>query len=415
MIVMFGKWKVGNSVLRLLNLMKIDCVLMDDQDFDDEILIKSELIVITPGIKQSHKIYQNYNKKIWSELDFLWNFIIPQIWFKTSPTWIGITATNWKSTTTWIAYNLLKWILSDKKVWITWNFDVSLSDVLSEIIESNEVDKNHVFIVETSSFMLYKLRYFVFDYSILLNIAVDHLDWHKDWEEYRDSKLMLLKRTKHRWITSNMVFEYLDNDTKLHTKVYDWNFNLSKTNFLWKHNEENLSAVYLLSRLYFEDKWIDRNQNLFETNLKEIKPLAHRMSLRCKIDWIKIYDDWVCTSAHALNVAIRSFDKKIVLIAWWYDKWEDYNWLFDIFKKNIWFAVLMWQTAKKFEAICKIWYIKYAIVNSLHDAIKTAYKTANEEWLDIILYSPWSASFDMFRNVYHRIEEFEKEIDLLKN
>jgi len=415
MIVMFGKWKVGNSVKRLLTLMKMECILMDDRDLNDEILIKSDLIVITPGIKQSHKIYQNYSKKILSELNFLWKFIIPQIWFKSNPTWIGITATNWKSTTTWITYNIFKWLLPDKKVWITWNFEISLSDILSEIIENNDLNKEHIFIVETSSFMLYKLEDLIFDYGILLNIAIDHLDWHKDWEEYRDSKLMLLRNIKYRWITSDQVFQYLDDGTKLHTKIYDWIFDLSKTNFLWKHNQENISAVCILSSLYFENKWLDRNQWLFESVLNDIKPLAHRLSLMCKIDWIKIYDDWICTSAHALNVAIWSFDEKIILIAWWYDKWEDYSWLQNNFETSVWLAILMWQTAGKFEKICISWNVDYIIVENLNDAIQTSYKKAKEKWFNTILYSPWSASFDMFKNVYHRIEEFEKEIDLLKN
>jgi UDP-N-acetylmuramoylalanine-D-glutamate ligase len=44
--------------------------------------------------------------------------------------------------------------------------------------------------------MLYGLRDFWFDYSILLNIARDHLDWHKDFDEYQESKLTLLRRTR---------------------------------------------------------------------------------------------------------------------------------------------------------------------------------------------------------------------------
>jgi len=71
-----------------------------------------------------------------------------------------------------------------------------LSEVLSEIIEKKLLNQEHIFVIEASSFMLYKLENFVFDYSILLNIAVDHLDWHKDLEEYRDSKINILRNVK---------------------------------------------------------------------------------------------------------------------------------------------------------------------------------------------------------------------------
>jgi UDP-N-acetylmuramoylalanine--D-glutamate ligase len=412
MIVMFGKWKVGNSVKRLLDLMGIDCILMDDSDCDFDILSSCESIVVTPGIKQSHSLYATYSQKIYSELNFLWKYIIPKIWFAFPPTWIWITATNGKSTTTWITYNILKWILPHDRVFITWNFDISLSDTLAEVIENNWLDQKCVFVIEASSFMLYKLNYFSFDYGILLNIAVDHLDWHKDWQEYRDSKLMLLKHIKHWWITSPEVYVYLDEESKSHTKIYDWNFDLQKTHFLGKHNQENLSAVYLLAKLYFEDITKQWDQNLFEFVLKQVQPLAHRLSLMDDVDGIKIYDDWICTSSHALNVAISSFDKKIVLIAWGYDKGEDYSRLSTVLQDHVWFAVLMWQTSDKFGNVCKKANVDFMVVGWLKDALNVAYTKAKNLWLGVILYSPWSASFDMFKNVYHRVEEFEKEVKI---
>jgi UDP-N-acetylmuramoylalanine-D-glutamate ligase len=58
--------------------------------------------------------------------------------------------------------------------------------------------------------MLYGLENFVFDYGLLLNIARDHLDRHKDWEEYRESKFNLLKATRTACIVSHRMYQQLD-------------------------------------------------------------------------------------------------------------------------------------------------------------------------------------------------------------
>ena len=177
MIVIFGKWKVGTWLSHLLTELSLPHVLMDDTDLDFQVLADAETILISPGVKQSHLIYTNYSAKIKSELNFLWS-LLPRLGFTIPPTWIWITATNGKSTTTWITYYLFKECFPDTHVWITWNFDVPVSEVLTTIIKNKRFHHQHIFVVECSSFMLYGLESFSFDYGVLLNIARDHLDWH---------------------------------------------------------------------------------------------------------------------------------------------------------------------------------------------------------------------------------------------
>lgn len=181
---------------------------MDDQDIDTSILGNAEVILVSPGIKQSHLIYQNYSQKIQSELQFL-SGLLSEIGIKNT-TRIGITATNGKSTTTWITYQVLKKMFPEKNVWITGNFDISVSEILAQIVDQNLQEQEHIFVVECSSFMLYGLRDFSFDYSILLNIAKDHLDWHKDFDEYQESKLTLLRRTSEAFFVPASSWNLLD-------------------------------------------------------------------------------------------------------------------------------------------------------------------------------------------------------------
>ena len=251
MIVVFGKGKVGNGVDHLLSLLGKSHVLMDDQDLDDMVLAQADVVLVSPGIKQSHHLYKYYSQKIQSELQFLAGLLSEIGLLHT--TWIGITATNGKSTTTWVTYQVLKAMFPEKNVWITGNFDVPVSETLAQIIEQKKQAEEHNFVVECSSFMLYGLRDFVFDYSILLNIARDHLDWHKDFDEYQESKLTLLRRTKDAFFVPASSWEVLDDSLKNCGIKVEESFDLSKTKFLGKHNEINLSVIQALVLCYSQN------------------------------------------------------------------------------------------------------------------------------------------------------------------
>lgn len=410
MIVVFGKGKVGSGVTHLLSLLDIEHVIMDDQDLDDEILSQADVILVSPGIKQSHYVHQNYAKSIQSELQFLAG-LLPKINLPKT-TWIGITATNGKSTTTWVTYKVLKDMFPQKNVWITGNFDAPVSESLAQIIEQNKQSEEHIFVVECSSFMLYGLRDFNFDYSILLNVARDHLDWHKDFDEYQESKLTLLRRTKGAFFVPASSREVLDDSLKNRGTKVEESFDLSETKFIGRHNQINLSVIRDLIFEYSQNCWLslENIKNSFFEIIKKVEPLPHRLWLIREINWIKIYDDGICTSSHSLAAALSSFEEKVVLIAWWYDKWDDYNCLSELFLSKVWYAILIWQTTLKFVEVCKITWVPYLIVSSLQEALETALEQAKKLALTQVVFSPWSASFDMFKNVYDRVEQFEKVV-----
>lgn len=413
MIIVFWKGKVGNGVGHLLSVMNIQHSIMDDQDLDDAILADADVILVSPGVKQSHHIYQSYSHKIQSELQFL-SGLLPSIGLKNT-TWIGITATNGKSTTTWVTYHVLKEMFPQKNVWITGNFDIPVSETLAQIIEQKKQDEDHIFVVECSSFMLYGLRDFVFDYSILLNVARDHLDWHKDFDEYQESKLTLLRRTRDAFFVPASSWSLLDKLLSNRGTKVEESFDLGPTKFLGAHNKINLAAVEALTLQYCKACWWNPQvaQSRFIEVIAWIHPLPHRLGLIREIDGVKIYDDGICTSSHSLSAALSSFDQKCVLIAWWYDKGDDYSWLSELFLSKVWYAVLMWQTAEKLIKVCWQAQVPYIVVSSLQDAVKTAVEQAKKLALSHVIFSPWAASFDMFKNVYDRVDQFEKIVNSL--
>ena len=413
MIVIFGKGKVGSWISHLLTVLSLPHVLMDDQDFDAKTLGEAETILVSPWVKQSHSIYTNYAPKIKSELNFLWT-LLPSLWFTTKPTWIGITATNGKSTTTWITYSLFKELLPTTHVWITWNFDIPVSEVLATIIENKQLWEPHIFVVECSSFMLYGLNNFSFDYGMLINIAKDHLDWHRDFEEYRESKFNLLKAT-HTGIVSHRLYQELDLDMQNRSKFFYPVFDLSKTNFLWVHNQENVAAATLTVETYFKKHDLIFDPQHFDEILSRIEPLDHRLKLLRTVNWVDFYDDGICTASQALHAALDSFYQPLVLLVWWYDKWDDYMWLYKDFCARVSYAILFGNTTLKFQAVCEKAGTKFIIVESLHDAVQESYRYAKEYKVPLVLFSPWAASFDMFQNVYDRVGQFVQEVSMLKD
>lgn len=424
MIVIFGKGKVWNSLSKLLDTLELENVIMDDEDWNKNILSSCEKIISSPGIKQDHKLYQNYWNKVFSELNFLWS-IIKDLWLSQSLEFIWVTGTNGKSTSVHVMYNLLKWIFEKLKIKIkvhlSWNFWTPLSETLCEIIDGWKNQK-HLIVLEVSSFMLYRLNNFSFDYSILTNLWVDHLDWHTDLDEYFDSKFKLIDYTTKYCVTNKDSMDKYDirqwdTDNKIYKNVrieeYEREFDLDKTKFLWDHNKWNWNAIYKIIYEYFSDKWRKRDEQIFWDIANNIEPLEHRMRKVKELNGINIYDDAICTSSQALDAALGCFDGKIILIAGGYDKWEDYNWLENEFEDKIGFACLIWQTAEKFKIICNEKNIKYKIFKTLKEAVDYSVQEAKKLKINNILFSPWSASFDMFKNVYDRCDQFTKIVDIL--
>lgn len=424
MIVIFGKGKVWNSLSKLLDKLELENVIMDDEDWNKNILSSCEKIISSPGIKQDHKLYQNYWNKVFSELNFLWS-IIKDLWLSQSLEFIWVTGTNGKSTSVHVMYNLLKWIFEKLKIKIkvhlSWNFWTPLSETLCEIIDGWKNQK-HLIVLEVSSFMLYRLNNFSFDYSILTNLWVDHLDWHTDLDEYFDSKFKLIDYTTKYCVTNKDSMDKYDirqwdTDNKIYKNVrieeYEREFDLDKTKFLWDHNKWNWNAIYKIIYEYFSDKWRKRDEQIFWDIANNIEPLEHRMRKVKELNGINIYDDAICTSSQALDAALGCFDGKIILIAGGYDKWEDYNWLENEFEDKIGFACLIWQTTEKFKIICDKKNIKYKIFKTLKEAVDYSVQEAKKLKINNILFSPWSASFDMFKNVYDRCDQFTKIVDIL--
>ena len=140
-------------------------------------------IILSPGIslkKSKNKIkLQKYKNKIITDIDIVFLF---KRFYKS----IVVTGTNGKSTTCKIIEHVLK-----KN-----GFKVLLGGNIGNPILNLKITKRNFLVIEASSFQLAHSKYINPDYSILLNITNDHLDWHGSMKNYINSKLKIFELQK---------------------------------------------------------------------------------------------------------------------------------------------------------------------------------------------------------------------------
>lgn len=216
-LVIYGKGKVMGALRALLDHLQISYLQMDDTDANIEVLQTAQYIIATPGIKPSHRLYQDFGTKIVGELSYIAS-LRQQGYF---PRWkdhlkiIGITGTNGKSTTTWLTYHALSQLFAeqdDTVIWMGGNFDQPLSGILMEIEQKSLTHQQHRIVLEVSSFMLWHLQGFHFDIGVFLNFARDHLDRHHDMNDYFAAKAEILF-TADKAITSPVLISAFEEFT----------------------------------------------------------------------------------------------------------------------------------------------------------------------------------------------------------
>ncbi|EKE26909.1 MAG: UDP-N-acetylmuramoylalanine-D-glutamate ligase [uncultured bacterium (gcode 4)] len=441
MVLIYGKGKVWNSLKEFCDYMKIDSEIKDDSDDIKDFWIY-EKIIASPWIPPTNKIYKTW--KVTWDLDFCYPYL-PE-WFRI----ISITWTDWKSTTAWIIYNILKQELEWKEnlkerkeeisetgncliVWKKWvflsgNFDEPFSKTVLEI--NKKWLRAWFIVVEISSFMAFNIEQFSSDYSIFTNFETDHLNWHKDMDEYFESKLKIFRNTsrksivnlqvlnkaKELWLNfnlDNVRFFWSDNELKDRVEdsdiIVSWRkkINVKETNFRGPYNALNILSSVLVGN----EMWICFKR--MKNYLKNIYWLAHRIEFYKEINWIRFIDDSKSTSAQSLKAALETFDDwKIILIAGWSDKWDKFDHLWEIIKNKVKHAELIWQTKEVIWKVFADHKISFHYSESMDEAVSEAYKKSSK-W-DIVLLSPGCASFWLFKDYLDRADKFKEAINNIK-
>lgn len=344
---------------------------------------------------------------------------------------IGITGSDGKTTTTTLIYEILK-----KK---GYNCHLGGNLGIPLFTKVRDFKEDDIVILELSSFQLMGMEVSP-DISVITNISPNHLDKHSSYEEYIEAKKNIFSYQDKDGI---VVLNY-DNDITREFKnevegkviyfsskekledgvIYDDGMikscedgvrkhllNVKDVHLRGVHNYENIcAAIAATSSLVDSGTQIEA--------IKEFKGVEHRLEFVREINGVKWYNDSIGTSPSRTIAGLNSFDEKIVLIAGGYDKNLDYSPLAKPILEKVSKVILMGKTAQKiYDAIMKeltanpeVVYPMYKC-KTLEQTIERAYKIAEPG--EIVLFSPASASFDMFKNFEERGEKFKELVNKL--
>jgi UDP-N-acetylmuramoylalanine--D-glutamate ligase len=335
---------------------------------------------------------------IYTDFDIFYSF--------NKNTCITVTGTNGKSTTCKLLFDVLK---SQK-------FDVKLvGNIGYPILSAKKIKKTSIFVIEASSYQLEYSKLFRSKYSIITNISPDHLERHRNLNNYISAKFKLFKNQDKNSIglvpKNNPLIQSVLKKTKFNGKIIKVNNEIDKDllnlfdnqYFLSNSNKENLSFVIKLAKIFKIKK-----TNLINT-VNKFKGLDYRQQIVFNKKDILVINDSKSTSYSASIEMLKNKQKIYWLIGGIPKKGDQ----FKLSKK-------FYQNIKGY--IFGINYIKF--VNDLKNKIKLKKFISLSKALDavfqdmknddsqkkVILFSPSAASFDSFKNFEERGKYFNKLI-----
>lgn len=334
---------------------------------------------------------------------------------------IGITATNGKTTTTTLIYEMLK----------EGRLNPLIAGNIGEVasLVAKEATKEDVLVTELSSFQLMGIDTFTPQISLLLNITEAHLDYHTDIEEYRQAKLnLIVNQQPNQFCVYNADDEVIVKGLS-QTKATCVPFSLSRVvdgayvldgvvyfkeeaildvdSILLKgdHNLQDVLGAVAVSKLYgCETEAIKRV-------LKRFVGVKHRLQYVDEIAGVKYYNNSKATNVIATQTALKAFEDSIILVAGGLDRQHDLSGLVPYFSK-IKAMVVFGETKNRFKVLADEYDMICIVVDDLKQAVAEAALMAVSG--DHVLFSPACASWDQYPNFEARGDDFINLVNQLK-
>ena len=363
-----------------------------------------DLGILSPGIDPQSSLVKNFRAK---SIPLIGELELASV-LCGRPV-IAITGTNGKTTTTQLVETMLT--SSGVNTVACGNIGPAFS---AKVRDGRNMD---VITVEVSSFQLEEIKTFRPKVAVWLGFAPDHLDRYPSMEAYFDAKVRIFEnQTSDDWAVVN----YRDKLPALKARTLNFSaytaggdFDLRDTVIHFRgepvlkmaeaqirgsHNAENLMAA-----LGAGFAWgLDFSQ--MRGPLCAYKALPHRYEWIRTVDGVDYVNDSKATNLDSLEKALAGETRAVVLIAGGKDKGFEFDSLTDLVAQKCRCTVLLGEMAERIE---HIWGKRVSCVNvgrSLERAVHTARSSARPG--DIVLFSPGTSSFDMFRNYADRGNQF---------
>lgn len=344
---------------------------------------------------------------------------------------IGVTGSEGKTTTTSLIYAILK--EAGYNCHLGGNIGTPLFTKLPEILPDD------ILVLELSSFQLMNMKVSP-NISVVTNITPNHLNIHSSYEEYIDAKKTIMKYQSENDIvvlnydnditrefakTANGKYIYFSRKNKLDNgyivddtiikecedKLRKHILNTKDIKLRGAHNYENICAALAATRTLVKPE--DAVKTICEFN-----SIEHRLEFVREINGVKWYNDSASSSPSRTIAGLNAYDEDIILIAGGYDKNLDYEPLAKPVADKVKMLILMGNTAPKIFDVVKSELEKEGreipiyVCDEFAQTIAIANKFAKPG--QVVLFSPASASFDMFKDFADRGRKFKALVNSIE-
>jgi UDP-N-acetylmuramoylalanine--D-glutamate ligase len=400
-IAVVGLGKNNQQLAEFLKKQSINFDVIDNWQNADDLIGKLdvyEIVFRSPGLPYLSKAIQQAKEKgviITSQTKLFFEICPAKI--------IGVTGTKGKGTTSSLIAKILE--TAGKKVWLAGNIGRDPFEFYEQIKPDDLV------VLELSSFQLQDLDKSPY-IAVILSITPDHLNHHKDFDEYIKAK-------------SNIIAHQSSGDHAiLHFTLPDWFASLGNAKkiiidplsvssyqrkLLGSHNLDNIAAAAEVGKI------LGISEEIIKKAVAEFQPLPHRLSTIRIVGDITYVDDGFSTNIEPTIAAIDSIESNMVVIIGGSDKGLDFTRLGQAI-----------QNSGKIRGVVVIGQVTDKILQSLggyKGSVQTGAANMNEilsqantiaQRGDTVLFSPGTASFGMFKNEYDRAEQFVNAVNNLK-
>lgn len=381
----------------------------------EEKILNADEVIKSPGIPKEAPMVRKLIEQgthIISEIEFAGRY--------THSKMICITGSNGKTTTTSLIYHIFK--AAGYDAGLAGNIGRSLALQVAE-------DPHEYYIIELSSFQLDNMYDFRANIAILLNITPDHLDRYDfKFQNYVDAKMRIIQNQ-----TADDSFIYWNDDPVIKAQLskYDikavqcpfselkekgsigyieegeykleyptpFNMEQEELSLTGKHNIYNSLAAGLASNISGIQKDVIRK------SLSDFPGVEHRLEKVCKVRGVQYVNDSKATNVDACWYALESMRTPTILILGGKDKGNDYSAIYDLVKEKCVGLVYLGKDNQKLHDNFDQFGLPVRDTHTMADCVKACYEMAQPG--QTVLLSPCCASFDLFKNMEDRGDQFK--------
>lgn len=381
----------------------------------EERVLSADEIIKSPGIPDTAPMVSKAIERgipIISEIEFASRY--------TNSKMICITGSNGKTTTTSLIYHIFRQA----------GYDTGLAGNIGHSLALQVAEEPHeYYVIELSSFQLDNMYQFRANIAILLNITPDHLDrYDNSMQNYTDAKMRIIQNQTPQdafiyWADDPVVSKelkkydikavqypfsdvkklgvigYMEEGQYKIEKPVPFNMEQESLSLTGRHNIYNSLAAGIAANIAGIRKEVIRK------SLSDFPGVEHRLEKVCDVRGVHYVNDSKATNVDACWYALEAMKTKVILIVGGKDKGNDYSPLFPLVREKCSALVYLGADNTKLHENFDQFGIPVRDTHSMKECVAACYELAQPG--ETVLLSPCCASFDLFKNMEDRGEQFK--------